>query len=810
MNRGLWRKAMALTLAAAMTVGLTACGGGSNSTSADGKKRYFKADYLSDLPDSFNDTTTDIKIQGDTMYYGSYDETYTKYGLYSYNLISEEGAKIYELNQNDGSGNNSYVSGYTVAESGDVYLFLNVSEIDESSLTEDYSNATLDDVLNYMVEQWGYGSTEDAEKDWNDYYASQYTDEDGTVHYDSFLKSSNAKFINSYSLLKVDGSGNVAFDQKIDLGDKADSVSCNGMAADKEGNVYLALNSWANSEDGSTMDSDEYYTLVVDSKGETKGKISSDSYTPGLVALADGTVASIGYGDNGCELRPLDISSMKEQTDKAIEIPSETISVLDEKNILITDGSSVYKYNLDTKEKEEFFNWMDCNISSSSVSSYGVLSDGRIAAYIQNWNSNGNQTEIALIKEVDASEVADTINLTLACMWSGSDIEEKVIAFNKSQDKYHITMKSYGDGTDEYEDAVNNFNTAVTSDSNIDLVLFNDYSQAINFTSKGLNADLYELIDKDPELSRDDFLPNILTACEYDGKLAILPQTFTLQTVIGKAEDVGTTPGWTVADMKALLDSKPEGTQLFWGMDRTTALTTLMNLGYNDFINWEDASCNFDSQEFIDVLEFSNMFPEEFEYTDDMEDSTILLNTGKQLLDTYYLSDFEQVQMYRTIYGGPTTFIGYPTTEGNGAMLNLNNIIGISNNCKDIDGAWQFLRTLYLPQKDSSDDNNGYGFSVRKDEFEKYCQNAMKENTDGPTTYGWGNFEVEIQPATQEDVDQVKDLVYNTTAVSGAVSNDITNIINEEAAAYFSGQKTAEDVAKIIQSRMQVYLSETK
>ena len=38
----------------------------------------------------------------------------------------------------------------------------------------------------------------------------------------------------------------------------------------------------------------------------------------------------------------------------------------------------------------------------------------------------------------------------------------------------------------------------------------------------------------------------------------------------------------------------------------------------------------------------------------------------------------------------------------------------------------------------------------------------------------------------------------------------ITNIINEEAAAYFSGQKSAEDVAKIIQSRMQVYLSETK
>ncbi len=159
--------------------------------------------------------------------------------------------------------------------------------------------------------------------------------------------------------------------------------------------------------------------------------------------------------------------------------------MLDEKNLLVTEGSSVYKYNLDTKEKEEFFSWMDCNISSSSVSRLRspVRCKNR-RTYLQNWNSNGNQTEIALIKEVDASEVADTVNLTLACMWTGSDVEEKVIAFNKSQDKYHITMKSYGDGAEEYEDAVNSFNTAVTSDSNIDLVLFNDYSQAINFASK--------------------------------------------------------------------------------------------------------------------------------------------------------------------------------------------------------------------------------------------------------------------------------------------------------------------------------------
>ncbi len=805
MNRGLWRKAAALTLAGAMTAGLTACGGGSSSASTDGTQRYFKAEYLSDLPDTFTDSTNSIKFNGDVMYYISSDDDDAMTGIYSYNLVSSEGTTLYQLKQTDGSGNSSYISCYAVTDGGDIYAFVNKSQIDESSLTEDYSDATLDDVLSYMEDQWSYGE-EDARSDWESYYASQYTDEDGNVNYSAFLKAQYATYIQSYSIVKADASGNVVFDQELSLDSQTDSMSCNGMTADKDDNLYLALNTWANNSGDGSVSSDTYYTLVLDSNGETKGKIASDGYSSGLITLADGTVALIGYGDNGNEMTPLNVSSMEEETDKAVDIPSETVAVYDEKNLLVTEGTSLYKYNLDSKEKEEYFNWMDCNIASSSVSGYGVLSDGRIAAYLQNWNSGGDQAEIALIKEVDKSEVTDTVNLTLAYMWSDATMQEKVIAFNKSQDKYHITMKTYGDDADSYDAAVNAFNTAVTSGSDIDIIVFDSYSQAINFASKGLNADLYELIDKDEDLSRDDFLSNILTACEYDGKLAVLPTTFTLQTVVGKTEDVGDTPGWTLDDMKALLASKPEGTQLFTYMDRSTALEALMNLGYNDFIDWTNASCNFDSQEFVDVLEFANMFPEEVDLNMDNGDTSELINQGKQLLDVYYLGDFEQIQMYRAVFGGPFTYIGYPTTSGNGAMLTLNNIVGISNNCKDIDGAWQFVRTLFLPG-DSED--SSYGFSVRKDEFDKYCQDAMSDKN-VVTSYQWGDVTVDIQPATQEDVDQVKDLVDGTTAVNGAVSSDITNIISEEAAAYFSGQKSAEDVAKIIQSRMQVYLSETK
>lgn len=805
MNRKLWRKAMIAALAGTMAASMTGCGGDSENSSANAQQKYFKAEYLSDLPETFNNTTNNISFEGDMMYYGSYDENYENYKVYSYNMVSKENKTLYENPESDSVMGNSWIYTYTVSDAGEIYLSVGKSEPDLTTVTEDYSSATLEDVYQYMQEEWDY-SEDMAHTEWDDFYAEKYTLEDGTVDYGSFLVAEKATYIQTASIVKADASGTVLSEQVINT-DSDMSVSCNGMAVDNNGNICVLLNQWGTNNDSVYLD--EYYIMVFDADGNEKGEIKLESgYANGLIQLADGTIATVGYGEENFEVCPLDTNSMKENKDKAVAVPSDMVFPLDETHFLITEGTTVYKYDINTKEKEEYLSWLDCNIASSSVDTFAVLSDGRIAAYIQNWYSSDNQNEIALIKEVDADEAANTVRLTLASLWTGSDLEEKVIAFNKSQDEYHISIKSFADGDMDYEDAVNSFTTAVTSNSGIDLVLFENYSQAVNFASKGLNIDLYELIESDADLSKDDFLPNILQACEYDGKLAFLPQGFSLQTVIGKADDVGTEPGWTLEEMKELLASKPEGTQLFQGMDRATALSALMNLGCNDFINWEDASCNFDSEEFIDVLEFAAMFPEEFEWTEDMEDSSVLMNQGKVLLDTYYLNDFEQVQIYRTVFGGDTTFIGYPNAaQSNGAMLGLNNIVGISNNCKDKDGAWKFVRTLFLPTDNKEE--GSYGFSARKDDFEAFCENATKEK-DYSHSWGWGNFEIEVQPATQKDVDQVKELVYNTTAVNGAVSEDITNIINEEAAAYFSGQKSAQDVADIIQSRMQVYLSETK
>ena len=61
----------------------------------------------------------------------------------------------------------------------------------------------------------------------------------------------------------------------------------------------------------------------------------------------------------------------------------------------------------------------------------------------------------------------------------------------------------------------------------------------------------------------------------------------------------------------------------------------------------------------------------------------------------------------------------------------------------------------------------------------------------------------------QEQVDRIVSFVESVNK-RGYYNEAISNIISEEAGAYFSGQKSARDVAGVIQSRVQVYVNENR
>ena len=66
---------------------------------------------------------------------------------------------------------------------------------------------------------------------------------------------------------------------------------------------------------------------------------------------------------------------------------------------------------------------------------------------------------------------------------------------------------------------------------------------------------------------------------------------------------------------------------------------------------------------------------------------------------------------------------------------------------------------------------------------------------------------ISIYAMSQEQADQILDLINATTAVYG-YDESILNIISDEAAAYFAGEKSLDDTANMIQSRVNLYVAE--
>jgi ABC-type glycerol-3-phosphate transport system substrate-binding protein len=221
------------------------------------------------------------------------------------------------------------------------------------------------------------------------------------------------------------------------------------------------------------------------------------------------------------------------------------------------------------------------------------------------------------------------------------------------------------------------------------------------------------------------------------------------------------------------------------------------------------------------MLEFANTFPAEFNWEDydweTAESEYSRLQNGKQLMTTCYLSSFPDVQVQYAFHGGDVNFIGYPSENGKGSCFTLGTTMSISSACDEPELAWSFVRELLLAENQTEEQI--WQFPTNKAAFDAYVKERMTpEYTTDPETgeqvevsnhgYSIGNdFEVQIYSLKQEELDAFMALYENCTGIY-TYDQEIMDIIREECAPFFAGQKTAEETAKLIQNRIGLYVAE--
>ena len=139
----------------------------------------------------------------------------------------------------------------------------------------------------------------------------------------------------------------------------------------------------------------------------------------------------------------------------------------------------------------------------------------------------------------------------------------------------------------------------------------------------------------------------------------------------------------------------------------------------------------------------------------------------------------------------------------------------ISSKSRNQEEAWNFLR-YYLTDDYQRDGVSG--MPVKKDVFLEKANEALErpfyldengEKQEYDDTFYLNGEEIPLPPMTQEQLDQITAFVQTVDKPMYA-NEAVLNIIKEEMDAYYSGQKSAQDVAKVIQSRAQVYVDENR
>ena len=162
-------------------------------------------------------------------------------------------------------------------------------------------------------------------------------------------------------------------------------------------------------------------------------------------------------------------------------------------------------------------------------------------------------------------------------------------------------------------------------------------------------------------------------------------------------------------------------------------------------------------------------------------------------------------QLFRNLFEDEVNFIGYPVASGSGSVVSFGNeLYAVSSSSDYKDAAWQFIRQ-YITEEYQ---NTVYSFPINKEVFENRIAEEMVKDTSN-IGVSYNNFSIELEPLSETDAECIRKLVYGATR-SASYDNEVMNIILEEAKKYYSGEKSADETAHIIQSRVSVYVEEKR
>ena len=510
------------------------------------------------------------------------------------------------------------------------------------------------------------------------------------------------------------------------------------------------------------------------------------------------------------------------------------------------DREGLFAFVPETGERRELTRWEEWGIRSGTLTPLG-LRDGAVRLLDYDYG------EYVTLTPTPRKEIPVRQELTMACLTVDTETAKAVRDFNRRSGEWYITVRDYSGGQpftrDVQDRAITAMNLDIVNGNMPDLLAIREGLPFKSWAEKGFLRDL------GPWLAEEgvELLPQLRRAGTVDDQLLMVCASFTVRTAVGNRDVIGDPGGWTVAEASALAAASPDCAGVFPGSMTRDKYLELLDFYLEGYLDWDTGKASFDSPEFRDVLAFAASLPtgESGEIPTEAEvmqgfaladAAAAEIMQGRALIDAVTVTSVRDWQLWDLTYMGKLVCPGLPAADGVGSLLELRSPMAVSAVSAHPEGAYAFLKSLLDEETQTAYTDR---FPSLKAAFENHLAEAMREPTaeegyrniiifsvtvrmeesivrfwNGPegeriprNVVQWYDAnsalvrEEKLYAMSEEQRDALLALL-DSALRSTSYDQTIAGIVHEEAAAYFAGQRSAEEVSQRIQRRAELYLAE--
>jgi hypothetical protein len=452
---------------------------------------------------------------------------------------------------------------------------------------------------------------------------------------------------------------------------------------------------------------------------------------------------------------------------------------------------------------------------------------------------------LVLFRHAEDIDLSSARTVTVAAFLKNAEymVLRRIAEFNRTHDGIRIMVEDYGQYATEDNPIAGEQKLALDMTTGIfkpDIVYGNFNSEPVRvLREKKLCRDLTPFLEKDELINEDNLFGAIRHAFDdREGGMWGIARTFELDTLVSTKSLLGSYADrgyWNISELLDYAESLPEGVSLMGPFWRENAESVLLgSTGYGSFIDAANASCSFDSPEFLRWLRFLAAVPTLNEYKQsspyaraDKNEKYLPYFEGEIALRQFRILSFTNLPEFEIQFNTKEyDVIGYPVSEarrGAGTRVIPLGTFSITSFSADPDSAWKVLRFLFTGENLVMD-----GLPALKTDFDRLARTFIDEKVeqgiyfrggghsrpgdpDNPTKPEDMNYPGIIFYLTEEKAEEYRKLLDEAGASTvTAVDPQVAEIISEEISSFLGGGCTAEDCAARIQSRVSIWLAENK